>query len=248
VKAIGYVRVSTARQAREGLSLDEQRARIEAWATANGHELLAIEVDAGLSGGKASNRPALQRALDLACKEGAVLVAYNLSRFARSVPDALSILKRLKAAGAGLASLSESLDTSTAMGQFVYTVLAAVAQLHRDITAEQARDVTRYKRDRGEHAGGQAPFGYSVSRATEKPSLVPNEDEQVVLRMIHRLRAEGLGAARIARRLNKARVPCRGSAWHPTSVQRALGRVTRATENLRPALSGNLDANRGLAG
>jgi site-specific DNA recombinase len=226
VKAIGYVRVSTARQAREGLSLDEQRARIEAWAAANGHELLAIEVDAGLSGGKASNRPALQRALTLACQERAVLVAYNLSRFARSVPDALAILKRLKGAGAGLASLSESLDTSTAMGQFVYTVLAAVAQLHRDIAAEQARDTVQWKRGRGEHSGGQAPYGHSVSRATEVPCLVPHDEEQTVIRSIERLRRDGLGPAAIARRLNKAQVPCRGSAWHPMTVQRVLGRIS----------------------
>jgi hypothetical protein len=65
--AVGYCRVSTAGQAAEGVSLDAQKARITAWAEANGYELLGVHVDAGLSGGKADNRPALQTALDAAC-------------------------------------------------------------------------------------------------------------------------------------------------------------------------------------
>ncbi len=51
--AIGYVRVSTEGQANEGVSLDAQKARIEAWAIANGRKLEHIYTDAGLSGGRA---------------------------------------------------------------------------------------------------------------------------------------------------------------------------------------------------
>jgi len=110
-KAIGYLRVSTAGQATDGVSLDAQRERIEAWAKAHDFELLGIQRDAGISGGKASNRPGLQKALDLACKERAALVVYSLSRLARSTRDALEISARLDKAGADLVSLSESIDT-----------------------------------------------------------------------------------------------------------------------------------------
>jgi DNA invertase Pin-like site-specific DNA recombinase len=51
MRAIGYVRVSTAEQATEGVSLDAQRARIAAWAQANAAELAGVFTDAGLSGG-----------------------------------------------------------------------------------------------------------------------------------------------------------------------------------------------------
>ena len=48
--AIGYIRVSTERQAQEGVSLEAQQARIEQWCQANGYELVKVEVDAGISG------------------------------------------------------------------------------------------------------------------------------------------------------------------------------------------------------
>jgi DNA invertase Pin-like site-specific DNA recombinase len=87
--------VSTAEQARDGVSLDAQRARITAWCAASGYELVALHADAGLSGKSAANRPALRAALNDACASKAALVVYSLSRLARSTKDALSISERL---------------------------------------------------------------------------------------------------------------------------------------------------------
>lgn len=67
-KAVGYVRVSTEGQAAEGLTREAQRDRVEAWCQANGYELVALHVDAGLSGKRADNRPGLQGALADACR------------------------------------------------------------------------------------------------------------------------------------------------------------------------------------
>ena len=74
--AVGYCRVSTAGQAAEGVSLEAQKARIAAWAEANGYELLGVHVDAGLSGGKADNRPALQTARAAACGHAGPLAGW----------------------------------------------------------------------------------------------------------------------------------------------------------------------------
>jgi DNA invertase Pin-like site-specific DNA recombinase len=63
MKALGYARVSTDGQATDGVSLDAQQARTKAWCEANGYVLLGVQVDAGLSGCRADNRPALQAAL-----------------------------------------------------------------------------------------------------------------------------------------------------------------------------------------
>ena len=127
MRAIGYVRVSTAEQAAEGVSLDAQRARIAAWAHANAAELTAVYTDAGLSGGRADNRPGLQAALDAACTAKAALVVYSLSRLARSTRDAITISERLDQAGADLVSLSEKIDTTTAAGKMVFRMLAVLA-------------------------------------------------------------------------------------------------------------------------
>lgn len=77
---VGYVRVSTERQASEGVSMEAQEARIRAWAATQGLEVAAVHVDAGLSGGRADNRPGLQAALSDVCKRRGVLVVYSLSR------------------------------------------------------------------------------------------------------------------------------------------------------------------------
>ena len=67
MKAIGYIRVSTAGQADEGVSLEAQRTKIKAWCEANGYRLAVVHTDAGISGKRADNRPGLQKALKAAC-------------------------------------------------------------------------------------------------------------------------------------------------------------------------------------
>ena len=82
--AIGYIRVSTEGQAQDGVSLDAQRAKIEAWCVLNDYTLTAVYVDAGISG-KNCNRPGLQAALS-DCGTGDAMVAYSPfpgSRFIR---------------------------------------------------------------------------------------------------------------------------------------------------------------------
>ena len=221
MRATGYVRVSLAKQAEEGVSLEAQEARIRAWCAAQGHELAATEVDAGLSGGRADNRPALQAALAAVCAAKGVLVVYSLSRLARSTRDALDIAERLHDAGANLVSLSESIDTTTAMGRFFFTVLAALAALERDLISERTSMAMRHIAANGGYTGGEAPYGWK--RTTENVNR-RDADEQRVISMIRKLHDGGQNAPSIARTLNGAFVPCRGSAWHAKTVSRVIGR------------------------
>ena len=222
MKAYAYVRVSTPGQAQEGVSLEAQQERIRAWCQAQGHELAATETDAGLSGGRADNRPALSRALESVCKARGILVVYSLSRLARSTRDALDIAERLHKAGANLVSLSESIDTTTAMGRFFFTVLAALAALERDLISERTSMAMRHIASNGGYTGGEFPYGKARNEAGD---LCQHQDEQRVIGMIRRLHAGGQGPASIARTLNGAMVPCRGSAWHAKSVARILRRT-----------------------
>ncbi|MHC5026592.1 MAG: recombinase family protein [Planctomycetota bacterium] len=93
------VRVSTEGQAAERISLAAQRSRIAAWAASRGARLVATHADEGISGRRADNRPGLQTALEEACRSRAVLVAYDLTRLARSTRDAIDIADRLQKAG-----------------------------------------------------------------------------------------------------------------------------------------------------
>lgn len=230
-QAIGYARVSSAQQAEEGVSLAAQEERIKAWCLAHAYGLSAVEVDAGLSGGRADNRPALQRALDAVCKAKGVLVVYSLSRLARSTRDAIDIMERLHDAGADLVSLTENIDTTTAMGKLFFRLMAALAEFERDIISERTSMAMAHKRGRGEYTGGEAPYGWRVvSELNDGGPLrvVEDEDEQRTIVMIEHLhRVEKRSPARIARDLNECHAPSRGQVWHAKSVRRILAAKER---------------------
>jgi DNA invertase Pin-like site-specific DNA recombinase len=221
--AVGYARVSTVGQAESGVSLDAQRERAAAWAAANGYVLADVFTDAGLSGGRADNRPALQAALDAVCKAHGALVVYSLSRLARSTKDAILISERLDRAGADLVSLSEKIDTTSAAGKMVFRMLAVLAEFERDLVAERTSAALQHKRHVGERVGA-IPYGFRL--AADGRRLLADEAEQPGLAMIAELRTAGAGCRRIARALNEAGVPTKkGAPWAVGSVQSIIGRA-----------------------
>jgi DNA invertase Pin-like site-specific DNA recombinase len=223
VPAFGYTRVSSEGQAAEGVSLDAQAARIAAWCAANDAELIETFVDAGISGGRADNRPGLRRALDAACRaRGNVLVVYSLSRMARSTKDTISISERLHKSGANLVSLSEKIDTTSAAGKMVFRLLAVLAEFERDLASERTQLAAAYKRARGE-AWAHAPFGKVKDDAGR---LVDDPVEQRAIADVRTLRSDGLSIRAIVAAMNARGVPTRdGGRWHIATVQRILRRA-----------------------
>ncbi|MCU0711986.1 MAG: recombinase family protein [Pirellula sp.] len=222
--AVAYIRVSTDDQANEGVSLDAQEAKIKAWALLNDYTLDQVFVDAGLSGGRADNRPGLQAALQAACKTGAALVVYSLSRLARSTRDTIAISERLDKAGGDLISLSEKLDTSSASGKMIFRLMAVLSEFERDQISERTKMALGYKKSCGERVG-TIPYGYDLD--TDGVSLVPNEIEQQTIWIIQELRARGLSLRAIATELqNQGRPTKKGNPkWTHTSVKSILERV-----------------------
>lgn len=223
--AVGYCRVSTAGQASEGVSLEAQKCRIAAWAEANGHQLVGVHVDAGLSGGKTANRPALRAALDEACRHQGALVVYSLSRLARSVKDTLTIGDRLDSAGADLVSLSESIDTTSAAGKMVFRMLVVLSEFELDLVVERTTMALAHKRSRGERIG-EVPFGYRVG--ADGSHLEVDEAEQATLSRLRKLQVAGFSVRKIAHTLNREGVPARSGRWHHNSVWRVLRREAGA--------------------
>lgn len=221
--AVGYARVSTERQAAEGVSLDAQKEKILAWAQANDYELLELFVDAGLSGSRADNRPGLQRAVTTACKRKAALVVYSLSRLARSTKDALVLAERLNKAGADLVSLTESIDTTSASGKMVYRMLSVLNEFQRDLIAEHTAEALAFKARNGQRFSRFAPFGY---RFSHEGDLVKNEREQETIRQVHELRRRGLSIRKISAELASKGVFNRnGKPLSPKAVFKILKRA-----------------------
>ncbi len=218
---IGYTRVSTSEQANEGVSLDAQEERITAYCKAHGMKLVQMYVDAGLSGRKAHNRPALQSAIDHACREKAVLFVFSLSRLARSTRDAISIAERLSRAGAQLVSLSEKIDTTTATGKMFFRMMSVLAEFESDQISERVKTAVTHNKQHGKRYCNLAPFGYQFINGT----IVENVEEQTTIAHMRLLLATGLSFRRVARELTNSGIL--GRNGNPIPYQHVIRIVRR---------------------
>ena len=196
-KAVGYIRVSTEDQAREGISLDAQNAKIEAYAAINSLELLEIIRDGGASG-KSLDREGIVRLLDLV-ESGKVeaVIVYKLDRLSRRTLDTLSLLENFERKGIAFHSISERVDTKSATGRFFLTILSAIAQMERDMIAERTKDALAHKKQKGEWTG-RVPFGFRL----ENNRLVEDPDQIRVIQKAKRLRRSGKSLREISETLN----------------------------------------------
>lgn len=147
---IGYARVSTQEQ-----NLDRQIDNL----TAAGCERIYKEK---ITGTKA-DRPEFRAMLD-ALRPGDILVTDSFSRLSRSTKDLLDLVERLNNSGVHLVSLKENLDTTTATGKMMLTMLSALSQFERDLIAERTLDGLKAARARG-RKGGRPTVGNDKVKA-----------------------------------------------------------------------------------
>jgi DNA invertase Pin-like site-specific DNA recombinase len=219
-KTVALIRVSTDDQAKEGVSLDAQRQRIEAYALAMGRTIDEFITEAGESA-KSLKRPGMARVLE-EVKSGRIgaLLIFKLDRATRSVKDLLHIIEVFGKAEADLISVSESLDTSSAAGRMVVQILGVMAEFERAQLAERTAFALGHKR-RCRRVYGKAPFGFRRDGSV----LVENPDELSALQAAHRMRVEGISLRRIGEWLRaQGHVPPQGGKeWRKQSVAQVLG-------------------------
>ena len=169
-----YVRVSTSDQSvdMQLLDLKEFVAGRQGWALADRY------VDEGISG-TVESRPELDRLMADARKRRFDLVlVWRFDRFARSVRHLVEALHEFRHLGIDFVSYQENIDTSSPLGEAIFTIIAAMAKLERDIIAERVRAGLRRARAAGKRLG--------------RRPLDVDEDE------LHRLRHDGLSIRQIA--------------------------------------------------
>ena len=154
---IGYARVSTQDQ-----NLDRQLDNLRA----AGCERIFNEKMTGTK----SDRPELKTML-LTLRAGDVLVIDSFSRLSRSTKDLLELVEKLTGLGVHLVSLKENLDTTTATGKLMLTMLSALSQFERDLIAERTVDGLKAARARGRSGG--------------RPSVGTDKDRKQALAMYH---------------------------------------------------------------
>jgi DNA invertase Pin-like site-specific DNA recombinase len=220
MKAIGYVRVSTEKQADFGVSIDAQIEKVRAMAVVQGAELAEVIVDAGESA-KSLNRPGMARLMALV-DAGAVdtVIIAKLDRLTRSVADLAELLKRFERRGVSLVSVADSLDTRSAAGRLVLNIMVSVSQWEREAIGERTRDAMGHKRANGERVG-TVPFGSRV--AADGVHLEADPAEQGILARIRELNVAGFSTRRIADELNRQGLKTRrGTEWRFQYVAGAL--------------------------
>lgn len=213
-----YTRVSTEDQAKEGFSLEAQMERLESYCEAQGWEVVARYVDEGHSG-RSTNRPAYRRMMDERERWDLILVM-KMDRIHRNSKNFMIMMENLEKWGKKFTSMSESLDTSTAVGRFVVDIIQRIAQLESEQIGERTYMGMAQKAENiGGIMGFYPPFGYHYLEG----ELVPLDDEASIVSAIYQSYASGDTMATIAWRLNQqGTLTKRGNRWTVWSVSHVL--------------------------
>ncbi len=231
VKVVGYIRVSTDRQAEHGFGLDVQETAIREWARANKHIVVTVYTDAGVSGSNGvEDRVGLPDALNaLEDHRADGIVIARMDRLARKLVVQEAVLARVWDAGAHAFEVGSGLiDPADDERTFIRQLMGAMAQLDKARTLRRLNAGRAAKRKRDGWAGGMVPYGYRIDPDTK--TLVPEPAEQRALVDARRMRAQGKSWRTITAYLNWTMggifitPPRRGAMWYPMSVKRIVER------------------------
>lgn len=215
--AVGYVRVSTEQQAKHGVSLEAQEKRIVAYCEAHGLSLLQIYKDAGISGEKVKTRPGIMSAVERCKENGAVLVAYSLSRISRKIKHLMEISEQLVRHGGDIACIVETIDTSTATGRMMFKLLALFAEFERDLLIERINTGMEVARNKFQKLSRYSPYGWKEETVNDR--LVPDEAEQEIRSKILNYLNSGLNAKEVRDKLNDSGLRRRGGKkWETKNI------------------------------
>ena len=173
-----YIRVSTEKQKEDG-SHENQRERIEEWATRNGYENIDWYEDIAISG-QSDDRDSYHDLLDSYGEYEAVVVR-ELSRFGRNPLTVLQDVEDIVESDTEFVSITEDFDTSSAMGKAFVRMVAVINGMYADLRREQAIKAAERRKEQGKPVG--------------RPRKM--DDEQ--LREVYDLREKGVSYTAIAR-------------------------------------------------
>ncbi len=226
-RAIAYVRVSSQRQVDEGVSIEAQIKRIREYARYKGMEIDGkdIIIEEGVSGGVPIWERPGGRHLRTRLETGSYphILTMRLDRMFRLVTDALATVDELADSGISLHVVDmdgEAIDTSSSMGRFFLTIMAALAEMERGLVSERAQiGMDQLKATHKKFT--QSIYGWDVDA---NGSLKPNWFEQNVIDfMIWQIDVNGLSYSGVARALNRQGIKGkRGGRWYSSGVSRIV--------------------------
>ena len=230
-KYVSYLRVSTDKQGRSGLGLDAQRDAVSRYLSGGRWVLEAEYVEA--ESGKRADRPKLQAALTHAKVIGATVVFAKLDRLTRNV----DLLRSLVTSDVDLVFCDLPHVPAGAMGRFLLTQMASVAELEAGLIGERTKAALAQAKARGVRLGNpngaRALRGKQVGNREAINKLKADADRRAsnLRSILGDMNAAGvIGARAIAKELNRRGIlsPCRRK-WYPTSAARLLKRLSQVS-------------------
>lgn len=218
-RAVIYARVSSRKQADDGISMDAQIEQCEARAANLGAQVVRVFRDDGVSGRSTKGRAGFLAAVAY-CEAAPVdfFITWSTSRFARNAIDLWVHQDQLKALGTRLECLNADIDDDTDAGFINRVFMGAMDQMvSRQIARDTLRSMKKSAED-GFFTGGHVPFGYLVVADGKRGRLAPHPDEGPVVRKAFDLALTGLGGQAIMQSLNDAGQLRRGERWRKTGV------------------------------
>jgi len=224
-RAIACTRVSTKKQAKDGVSLELQAKKIKEFCDLRDYELEDIYIDRGKSA-RTLNRPAIKEIMERITKGPKidVVVFYSTDRANRNSFDALYLKRLLEEKEVALAFASELIDTNTASGKAWFTIKAAINQFQSDLDSEKTKESFKHKRKKREKYSKYPRYGEDY----QKGKIVEVREEKQVIRHIFELYNQGESYQGIADKLNENNIPTKtGNAiWYPKTVSNIIKRET----------------------
>lgn len=198
-----YIRVSTANQAEEGYSIDEQKDKLTSYCDIKDWNIYDIYTDGGFSGSN-TERPALEQLIrDAERKKFDTVLVYKLDRLSRSQKDTLFLIEDVFIKnGIEFLSLQENFDTSTPFGKAMIGLLSVFAQLEREQIKErmQLGKLGRAKAGKS-MMWGRTSYGYDYQKETG--SLTINPAQSLVVKYIFERYLEGRSITKLRDDLNE---------------------------------------------
>lgn len=189
INAVGYIRVSTMGQVKEGYSLGEQLDEIERFCVANGYNLIDTFRDEGVSGAKTDedetriDRNGLIDMLDR-IKQGdiAYIVVLSTSRLWRSDIVKILIHREMKKHGVDVKAIDRpdySIYKKNPSTNLMNGVFELLDEYEREEIALKLGRGRKKKAEGGGYSGGGAPYGYKAVRGSKVLEVVPDEAQLV---------------------------------------------------------------------
>lgn len=226
-KFVSYLRVSTDKQGRSGLGIDAQRASVESHLRSDRGILVAEYIET--ESGKRSDRRQLRRALAHAESIGATVVFAKLDRLTRNV----DLLRALVASHVDLVFCDLPHVPAGAMGRFLLTQMASVAELEAGLISERTKAALAAAKARGVRLGNPNGARALKGRQTGNREAIgvikasAAQRAENLREIVRDIQAEGIvGRRNLAEELNRRGILTpRDARWHPTSVARLLSRL-----------------------